>query len=234
MVPKNGIKRIPWFMIPLYTSDTIVSTNILITTDTVPKEVTDTKKLNYYEQQLPGGYTSIHKYGSASARHISFKLEIADFNDNVGLGIKLSQFDLLRRPRINIMTPPLKSNPNDILPDINKDFTMYVPRYKPFHANPYVIYYNSIFNTIPLPFKVLKCDFVTSKPNRLGKPQYAVIDFDLAQMEESLWSATEDKIKYFAAIAGMAGSVANLIRNFKSKTNTRNVYRNMSITSVRI
>lgn len=165
--PKS--RQLPWFMVPVYLTDTGfslkgVSSNLIITTDTVPKEVKDTKQLNYHEQQIPGGYTSIFKYGSAGARKVSFQLEIADFNDDVGLGIKLAQFDLLRRPEINVTagSTPSTTDPIDAITNSKSSFNPFTDnRYIPFHSNPYVFYYNSIFNTVPLPFQVLKCDFTT-------------------------------------------------------------------------
>lgn len=241
-------RKLPWFMIPYYITrstyggvSTGVSTNLIITTDTVPADVTDTKPLNYYEQQIPGGYTSIYKYGSAGARKISFKLEIADFNDDVGLGLKLAQFDLLRRPEIyvggvttkKVETPDLINALGAPVPGTGSTSTVLSQtatkdrRYTPFFSNPYVIYYNSIFNTTPLPFQVLKCDFTTSKPNRLGKPQYAIIDFDLVQMEDHPFSVFEDKAKKALAILGAFGqSVPNLIKSLKNGKSKENVYKN--------
>jgi hypothetical protein len=243
IVPRNGIKRIPWFMIPLYptgVTDMDDISNFLITADTVPKEVNDTKQLNYYEQQLPGGYTSIHKYGSASARKISFKLELADFNDTFGISKKLAQFEMLRRPPIKFSTTVdatiKKESTTDTVATNTTEKGTYDTGsvYRAFAQNPYVYYWNSLHNTIPLPFKVLKCDFVTSKPNRIGRPQYAVVDFELAQIEDHPVSRFEDKIKIFVGVFGLADSAANLVRNFRNKTNTRNVYRNKKISQVSI
>lgn len=227
-------RKLPWFMIPYYQTRQDMpgtgggfSSSIVITTDTIPKEVSDTKQLNYHEQQLPGGYTSIYKYGSAGARKVSFKLEIADFNDDLGLSTKLSQFDLLRRPEISTTR---YSSADGSYPDkIERGFKNFFKdqRYAPFYSNPYVIYFNSLYNTIPLPFQVLKCDFVTSNPNRLGRPQYAVIDFELAQLEDHWLSAMEDKIKKLAAAAGGIGqSLPNLIRSLRNGNSRTNVYKN--------
>jgi hypothetical protein len=219
--PKSN--KLPWFMIPIYRvedgtlSGTGLSSNLIITTDTIPSEVSDTKQLNFSEQQLPGGYTSVYKFGSAGARKISFKLEIADFNNDVGLGLKLAQFDLLRRPEIYFFGTGT---------DEATDITKFASNYKPFYPPPYVIYYNSIFNQVPLPFQVLKCDWVSSKPNRIGKPQYAVIDFELAQLEAHPLSIAEDKAKKVLAIIGALGqSLPNLIKSLKSGKSKQNVYK---------
>lgn len=229
-------RKLPWFMIPYYITRTGMgvgglSSNLIITTDTIPTEVKDTKPLHYHEQQIPGGYTSIYKYGSSGARKISFQLEIADFNDDVGLGLKLAQFDLLRRPEISVSseigTGAFSSGAatlNTIESQTKSLFTEDT-RYVPFFSNPYVIYYHTIFNTVPLPFQVLKCDFTTSKPNRMGRPQYAVIDFELVQMEDHPLSIAEDKAKKALAVAGAFGqSLPNLMRNFKSG-NKQNIYK---------
>lgn len=238
--PEN--KKIPWFMIPYYITRSGfsfmgggISLNTIITTDTVPVEVKDTKQLNYYEQQIPGGYTSIYKYGSSGARKLSFTLEVADFNDDVGLGLKLAQFDMLRRPEINIVTtvPTIETVTvtdyagQEVGSNPVEKTELGFSRYKPFYSNPYVVYYNSIFNNTPLPFQVLRCDFTTSKPNRLGRPQYAVIDFELAQMEDHPLSATEDKFKKALAMVGAAGqSIPNLLRNANSGKKMFNIYKN--------
>jgi hypothetical protein len=225
-------------MIPYYLTRTEtgfgsgLSTNLIITSDTVPTEVNDSKSLHYYEQQIPGGYTSIYKYGSSGARKISFKLEIADFNDDVGLGLKLSQFDMLRRPEVNITTAGVdftKSFPESPTggATLTGEASLLTQRYKPFFSNPYVLYYNSIFNTVPLPFQVLKCDWVSSKPNKMGKPQYAVIDFELVQMEDHPLSATEDKAKKALSMIGALGqSVPNLIKSLKNSKGRENKYKN--------
>jgi hypothetical protein len=242
MTPNNNTKRVPWFMIPYYSdNEPLINANVIITSDTVPKEVTDTKKLNYYEQQIPGGYTSIHKYGSTAARKVAFKLELANFNNDVGLGKELAQFDMLRRPYINAystVTNPNYNKPIDTADPTKidtsptkKDWDF---RYKPFQSNPSVIYYHSLFNTIPLAFRVLKCDFTTSKPNRIGRPQYAVVDIELVEMEESTWSLYEDKVKLLMALAATVNNGVNILKNLLQKTNTRNVYKNSKFLTIGI
>lgn len=244
MTPRTGIKRIPWFMYAIYDAsiDSIGRSGLeaqfagaslnFITSDSVPTEVKDSKKLNYYEQQIPGGYTSIHKYGSSSARMLSFKIELADFNEDFGLSKKLAQLDLLRRPELNLISkvsPP--DPPGTPSPEIQttRKSDIFAPRYNPFYGNPYVIMWHSTFDTIMLAYTVLKCDFTTSKPNRLGKPQYAIVDFELAEREDHILSIVEHKLKKVLALFGAVGSVQNLIKNLKKANLPRNVYKDYKL-----
>lgn len=143
--------RLPWFMYDLYN-------NQLITSPSVPSDISDQKNVVLAEQQVPGlNYAPINQGGNGN-RKLSFSLKVIYRDRLVGNILLLKQFDQLR----NQAGSSLGIRPGQ------------------FSTNPKVLYYWGT-GSIPLVYYVKKCDMVHKQNwvNELGMPQYSEISFEL-------------------------------------------------------
>lgn len=152
----KNLKSIPWFL-AIYDPSSSVNLGFL-TSKSIPDSVADSKEINFVETQVPGGKTTIKKFGSFGSRTINFSIRLASFNDNLGVVPQIAVLQSLR-------------NPYESLQDItaHKDTA--------FQAPPKVIYYHTAATTVPLVCFCLSVDFTTSYPNILSRPQ--VVDVSM-------------------------------------------------------
>ena len=103
-------------------------------------------------------------------------------------------------------------------------------RYRPFEPNPYVIYYHSTHNLVPLPYYVAKCEWTSSKPNKLGKPQYAVVSIELVLDEGSYVTQIEDAATFFLQFfGGNAKGISTLAKALRGDKQKGSPYRNKKL-----
>ncbi len=196
----KGVKNVPFFLIIAGGVDQAgLASSSIITTQSVPTSVSDTKEINWSEIQIPGGHTSSTRFGSFGNNTIAFSLKVADFNNKLGVTSMTSALSNLRRPTSSF----------DVAA---KSF------FKPFVPPPKVIMWHSAISTVPLFYIVKKCDFDTSNPNILGRPQVVTISFQFILHEDGALYRAE-------VAAAKALGLVNVVKNIKRVVGKGNPYR---------
>lgn len=142
---------LPWFMFDLYNKQ-------LITSQTVPGDISDNKNVILTETPIPGlNYSPVQPAGNGN-RKISFTLPLLKRNNTIGNSLLLQQFHALRNQATGLKG--IFSNQ--------------------FEPNPKVLYYWGT-GSVPLVYFVSKCDFTHKKQwiNQLGQPQFSEVQIEL-------------------------------------------------------
>lgn len=142
---------VPWFIFDIYNKQ-------LITSKTIPGDITDSKNIFLVETQVPGlNYSPIMPVGGGN-RKISLTLPIVRRNNTIGNLMLLKQFDNLRNQATGA-------------------FNIFAEQFTPM---PKVLYFWGA-GSIPLVYWVAKCDFVHKQyfVNQLGNPQYTEVSLEL-------------------------------------------------------
>ena len=142
---------LPFFMLDLYNLK-------LITSQTVPGDIIDDKKIILTETPIPGlNYAPIQPSGNAN-RKVSFTLPLLKRNNTIGNSLIVNQFHVLR-------------NQGGGLKGIFS---------QQFQPNPKVLF-NWGIASVPLIYFVSKCQLTHKKHwvNQQGQPQYSEVQIEL-------------------------------------------------------
>jgi hypothetical protein len=162
----------------------------LITTPTVPGDISDTKDIILSEMPVPGLDFQPVQYGGGGNRKISFTLPIIKRNNTVGNIMLLKQFEMLRHQAAGFTS-------------------MFASQFSP---NPKVIFFYGV-GTIPLVYWVKKCDFVHKEgmANELANPKYTEIAFELWLDQNHIIYKGEEVFRRITSYAGMADGIMNIV-----------------------
>lgn len=175
--------HLPWFMFDL-------SNRQIITTRTVPGDITDSKDVMLTEIPIPGlNYAPVQPAGNAN-RKISFTLPLMQRNNTIGNSLLLKQFDALRNQAVGL---------SDIFA------TQFTP-------NPRVLYYWGT-GSVPLVYFVSKCSFSNKKQwvNQQGIPQYSEVQMELILDENNVLYRAEEIFRKAAIITQQAVTAFDFI-----------------------
>jgi len=142
---------LPWFMYD-------ISNTQLITSQTVPGDMTDNKQIILTEVPIPGlNYSPVQSSGNGN-RKISFTLPLLKRNNTIGNSLLLQQFHALRNQATGLGN-------------------IFTEQFKP---NPKVLYYWGT-GSVPQVYFVSKCNFTNKRmwTNQLGMPQYSEVSIEL-------------------------------------------------------
>lgn len=181
---------LPWFMLDLTNSQ-------IITSQTVPGDIKDTKEIFLTEVPIPGlNYSPIQPSGNGN-RKISFTLPLIKRNNTIGNSLLLQQFHVLRNQATGLLN--IFSNQ--------------------FNPNPKVLYFWGT-GSLPLEYWVSRCNFTNKKQwvNQVGQPQYSEVEIELILDENStLYKAEELYRKVSALTASALYSIDNISQIGKGK-----------------
>jgi len=168
--------HLPWFLFD-------IGNKQLITSVTIPGNISDRKDIILSETPVPGLNYQPIMYGGGANRKISFTLPLVKRNNSVGNVLLLKQFENLR----------------------NQSFGFFGLNSSQFTSNPKVLYYWGA-GSIPLIYWVKKCDFVHEGGwiNQIGNPKYTNIELELWLDETNVLYRAEEIYRKFASLAGMA------------------------------
>ncbi len=172
-IPKYAY-NMPWFMFDIYNKQ-------LITTTTLPSDISDVKDIILTETPIPGlNYAPIQPAGGGN-RKISFTVPLIKRNNTVGNVLILKQFDLLRNQATGLL----------------KIFT------GQFTPNPKVLYFWGT-GSVPLIYFVKRCNPTHRRGwiNALGAPQYSEIEMELWLDETSPIYKGEEIFRKLSALTG--------------------------------
>ena len=182
IIPKYNF-YLPWFMFD-------IANKQLITTQTVPEDIIDTKDVTLVETPIPGlNYAPVQNSGNGN-RKISFTLKIIKRNNTVGNSLLLQQFAALRN-----QAPGIKAI-------FSKQFT----------PNPKVLFFWGT-GSVPLVYFVKKCDFNNKKffINQQGNPQYTEVSIELVLDESNPIYKAEELYRQASIIAGQAQAATDTV-----------------------
>jgi hypothetical protein len=173
----NG--SLPWFMFDLFNLQ-------IITSQTIPGDIKDTKQIFLTETPIPGlNYAPVQPSGNGN-RKISFELPLLKRNNTIGNSPLLQQFHALRNQATGLLN--IFSNQ--------------------FNPNPKVLY---SWGTGPLPLEyfVSKCDLTNKKfwVNQQGQPQYSEVSIELILDENSLLYKAEEMYRKISIYTGSIGGI---------------------------
>lgn len=177
--------NLPWFIFDLGNKQ-------LITTTTIPGDISDSKAVVISETPIPGLNFNPVSVGGAANRKIAFTLPLVKKNGAVGNVLVLKQFDNLRNQSFGF--------------HLNAKLFQTGHQFQP---NPKVLYYWGT-GSVPLEYYVSKCDFVHKSffVNALGLPQYSEISMELVLDETSILYKAEENFRKVASLLGMAEGLA--------------------------
>jgi hypothetical protein len=175
--------NLPWFMFDLYNKQ-------LITTLSIPGDITDSKQIVLSETPIPGLNFNPINSGGMGNRKVSFTIPLVKRNNVVGNLLLLKQFDNLRNQAFGLS-----------LSGIFKPSKRFTP-------NPKVLFYWGSGSSVPLLWYVAKCDFVHKSQftNRFGYTQFSEISLELWLDETSPLFKAEEIFRKVASYAGMVQS----------------------------
>ena len=153
----------------------------LITTTTLPSDISDTKDVVLTETPIPGlNYAPIQPAGGGN-RKVTFTVPLIKRNNTIGNVLLLKQFDLLRNQATGLL----------------KIFT------GQFTPNPKVLYYWGI-GSVPLVYFVKRCNATHRRGwvNALGYPQYSEIEIELWLDESDPIYKGEEVFRKLSALTG--------------------------------
>ena len=185
-IPKYAF-NIPWF---LFDIDNVQ----LITSVTIPGDISDTKDIILSETPIPGLNFSPITPGGAGNRKLSFTLPLMKRNNTVGNVLMLKQFDLLRQNSTGL---------TDFFAD-------------QFDTTPRVLYYWGT-GSVPLVYWVKKCDASHKQgwTNALGQPQYSEIAMELWLDETNPLYKAEEVFRKLSALAGMVYGAYDIVKSMQ-------------------
>lgn len=142
---------LPWFMFDIQNKQ-------LITSQTRPGDIKDTKDIFLTETPIPGlNFAPVQPSGNGN-RKISFTLPLLKRNNTIGNSLLLQQFHALRNQATGILN-------------------IYSQQFTP---NPKVLYYWGT-GSLPLVYFVSKCELTNKSGwvNQMGCPQYSEVMIEL-------------------------------------------------------
>jgi len=168
--------NLPWFMFDL-------SNKQIITSKTVPGDMSDNKDIFLTEVPIPGLNYSPIQHGGNGNRKISFTLPLVKRNNTIGNSLLLKQFDVLRNQSVGLLN-------------------IFTTQFNP---NPKVLYYWGT-GSVPLVYFVKKCDFTNKKQwtNQLGIPQYSEVSIELWLDENNVLYKAEELSRKLAILTQQA------------------------------
>lgn len=175
--------NLPWFMFDIYNKQ-------LITTQTVPSDISDSKSILLTEVPIPGlNYSPIQPSGNGN-RKISFTLPLLRRNNTIGNSLLLQQFHALRNQAVGFTNI------------FNNQF----------NPNPKVLYFWGT-GSVPLVYFVSKCDLTNKKlwVNQLGQPQYSEVSIELILDENDPIYKAEEIYRKASIITQQAVSAHDFI-----------------------
>jgi len=175
---------IPWYMF-------ILDANLLITSPTIPGDITDNKNILFAETTIPGlDYAPISS-GGFSNRKVGFSLTVVQRQTLLGNSNLLKLYEVLR-------------NPTNTLADIFSQSSQ-------FTQNPKVIY-NYGIGSAPLVWYVSKCSFTHKGQytNAVGNPQFTNIQIELTLDEKDVTNQIEKVYRQFASLVGSVESITQV------------------------
>lgn len=175
---------IPWYMF-------ILDANLLVTSPTIPGDITDDKGILFAETTIPGLDYAPVSPGGFSNRKVSFILTVVQRQSLAGNTNLLKLYEVLR-------------NPTSSLADIFNQSTQ-------FTQNPKVLY-NYGIGSAPLVWYVSKCSFthLGQYTNAIGNPQFTNINIELILDEKDITNQIEKVYRQFASLVGSAESIAQV------------------------
>lgn len=187
-IPKYS-SNVPFFMLD-------ISNKQLITTVTIPSDISDTKDIILSETPIPGLNFSPITPGGTGNRKISFTLPLIKRNNTVGNVLMLKQFDTLRQNSAGLTR---------ITPD-------------QFDSTPRVLYYYGI-GSVPLVYWVKKCDALHKQgwTNGMGMPQYSELSIELWLDETNPLYIAEEVFRKLSSLAGMVYGAYDIVKSMKGE-----------------
>jgi len=177
--------HLPWFMFDI---DNIQ----LITSATIPGDMTDSKDIILSETPIPGQNFQPITYGGGANRKISFTLPIIKRNNTVGNSLIKAQFENLRNRSVGFR---------------NIFSTQFSP-------NPQVLYYWGT-GSIPLVYWVKQCNFVTPQSwvNALGQPILTNVAIELWLDETNILYKAEEVFRKLSSLTGMVINAYDVVES---------------------
>jgi hypothetical protein len=147
----NYAFSLPWFMMD-------ISNGQLITSETVPGDISSRKDVMLTEVPIPGlNFAPVQPSGNGNTK-ITFTLPLMKRNNTIGNSLLLQQLHALRNQATGLMN-------------------IFSQQFQP---NPKVLYYWGT-GSLPLVYFVKKADFTNKRlwVNQAGQPQYSEVEFEL-------------------------------------------------------
>lgn len=155
---------LPWFMYDIYNHQ-------IITSPTIPGDITDSKDIYLTENPIPGlNFAPVQPAGNGN-RKIAFTLPLIKRNNTIGNSLLLQQFHALRNQATGLLN-------------------IFSQQFNP---NPKVLYYWGT-GSLPLVYYVSKLTLTNKERwiNQMGQPQYSEANIELILDEnDPLYKAEE-------------------------------------------
>lgn len=181
---------LPWFLYDIQNMQ-------LITSQTRPSDIKDTKEIFLTETPIPGlNYAPVQPAGNAN-RKISFTLPLLKRNNTIGNSMLLMQFHALRNQATGF-------------------WNIYSKQFTP---NPKVIYYWGT-GSLPLVYFVSKCELTNKSGwiNQQGQPQFSEVAIELILDENHpVYKAEEVYRNISIYIASAMYSIDNIANPLKER-----------------
>ncbi len=178
---------IPWYMFDLANYN-------LITSRTIPEEISDTKKPRLTEQGVPGlNYDPVISGGNHN-RHLAFRIDLVSRDQLIGVTPLIKSLEMLRNQTQNLWTMG-KSD---------------------FNPNPKVLYCWGV-GSIPMVCLVARVDFthVSRMTGSAMQPTYSHCDIELIVDESNPLHKMEEMWRMASSILGMAQGLVQVGWNSK-------------------
>lgn len=175
--------HLPWFMFD-------ITNKQLITSRTVPGDISDTKEIFLTETPIPGLNYSPVQNGGGGNRKLTFILPLMKRNNTIGNSLLLQQFAALRNQGVGLTS-------------------IFATQFNP---NPKVLYYWGT-GSVPLIYFVKKCDFSNKKQwsNQIGQPQYSEVQIELWLDENNILYRSEEVYRKISIITQQAVAAFDFI-----------------------
>jgi hypothetical protein len=181
---------LPWFMYDLFNRQ-------LITSQTIPGDIKDSKDIFLTEIPIPGlNYSPVQSAGNGN-RKISFTLPLLKRNNTVGNSLLLQQFHALRNQARGLLN--IYSNQ--------------------FNPNPKVLYYWGT-GSLPMEYYVTKCEFTHKQgwTNQTGQPQFSEVNIELLLDENNFLYKAEELFRKVSIYTASALFGIDNIAKFEGRT----------------
>jgi hypothetical protein len=181
----NFAFNLPWFLFD-------IDNGQLITSPTIPGDISDVKDVIWTESPIPGQNFQPMTYGGGGNRKVSFTLPVIKRNNSVGNSLARAQFENLRNRATGFKG--IFSNQ--------------------FQPNPEVLFSWGT-GSVPLIYKVKKCDFVTPQGwvNQLSMPTLTNVSIELWMDETNILYKGEEVFRKFASFSGMVIQTLDIIES---------------------
>ena len=176
---------LPWFMFDL-------SNFQIITSVTVPGDISDSKDVLLTETPIPGlNFAPVQPSGNGN-RKVSFTLPLIKRNNTIGNSLLIKQFQILRNQATGL---------RNLFPS-------------QFTANPKVLYYWGT-GSVPLVWFVKKCDLTNKQlwVNQQGQPQFSEVSIELWLDENHVLYKAEEIYRKASSLVGGVLSSYDVIDN---------------------